>query len=109
MEKPSASGQASPADERLDSWKEIASYLKRSVRGVQRWEAEEGMPVHRHRHDKRGTVYAFKPELDAWCRSKLAGFKKPRRFLFVDSLERNAAGKANYQNLRKLAAERLGS
>ena len=70
MEKPSASGQASPADERLDSWKEIASYLKRSVRGVQRWEAEEGMPVHRHRHDKRGTIFAFKPELDTWWRKR---------------------------------------
>jgi tetratricopeptide (TPR) repeat protein len=70
LEKPSASGQASPADERLDSWKEIASYLKRSVRGVQRWEAEEGMPVHRHRHDKRGTIFAFKPELDAWWRER---------------------------------------
>jgi fatty-acyl-CoA synthase len=53
--------------------------------------------------------YLDEPELDAWCRSKLAGFKKPRRFLFVDSLERNAAGKANYQILRKLAANRLGS
>jgi tetratricopeptide (TPR) repeat protein len=70
LEKPSASGQASPADERLDSWKEIAAYLKRSVRGVQRWEAEEGMPVHRHRHDKRGTIFAFKPELDAWWRER---------------------------------------
>jgi fatty-acyl-CoA synthase len=47
------------------------------------------------------------PELAAWCRTKLAGFKKPRRFVFVDSLERNAAGKANYQVLRKLAGERL--
>ena len=70
MEKSSASGQASPADERLDSWKEIAAYLKRSVRGVQRWEAEEAMPVHRHRHDKRGTIFAFKPELDAWWRER---------------------------------------
>jgi fatty-acyl-CoA synthase len=26
------------------------------------------------------------PELDAWCRSNLAGYKKPRRFVFVDSL-----------------------
>ncbi len=51
--------------------------------------------------------YLDEPELEAWCRSKLAGFKKPRRFLFVDSLERNAAGKANYQILRKLAAEKL--
>lgn len=70
MEHRPASEPASAADERLDSWKEIASYLKRSVRGVQRWEAEEGMPVHRHRHDKRGTIFAFKPELDAWWRER---------------------------------------
>jgi acyl-CoA synthetase (AMP-forming)/AMP-acid ligase II len=49
------------------------------------------------------------PELDAWCRSNLAGYKKPRRFLFVDSLDRNAAGKANYGVLRRLAQERLDS
>jgi tetratricopeptide (TPR) repeat protein len=60
----------SPAGERLDSWKEIASYLKRSVRSVQRWEAEEGMPVHRHLHDKRGTIYGFKAELDAWWKER---------------------------------------
>ena len=52
--------------------------------------------------------YLDEAELDAWCRSKLAGFKKPRRFLFVDSLERNAAGKANYQVLRQLAGDKLG-
>ena len=51
--------------------------------------------------------YLDEPELAAWCRNKLAGFKKPRRFVFVDSLRRNAAGKANYQVLRKLAAEKL--
>jgi 3-oxocholest-4-en-26-oate---CoA ligase len=49
------------------------------------------------------------PELDAWCRSNLAGYKKPRRFLFVDSLDRNAAGKANYHVLRRLAQERIKS
>jgi hypothetical protein len=31
-------------DDRLDSWKEIAAYLKRDVRTVHRWEAEEGLP-----------------------------------------------------------------
>ena len=56
--------------DRLDSWKEIASYLKRSVRTVTRWEREEGLPVHRHVHSKSGTVYAFKPELDAWWASR---------------------------------------
>jgi serine/threonine-protein kinase len=54
------------ADDRLDSWKEIAAYLKRDVSTVQRWEKKEGLPVHRLPHDKLGSVFAFKPELDAW-------------------------------------------
>ena len=53
--------------ERLDSWKEIAAYLRRDVTTVQRWEKREGMPVHRHRHDKLGSVYAFRAELDEWA------------------------------------------
>ena len=58
-----------PAD-RLDSWKEIAAYLDRDVTTVQRWEKREGMPVHRHLHDKRGSVYALGAELDAWLQSR---------------------------------------
>jgi TolB-like protein/Tfp pilus assembly protein PilF len=54
----------------LDSWKEIASYVKRDVSTVQRWEKREGMPVHRHVHDKRGSVYALSSELDAWLQSR---------------------------------------
>lgn len=57
-------------EDRLDSWKEIASYLKRDVTTVQRWEKREGMPVHRHLHDKIGSVYALRAELDAWARSR---------------------------------------
>ena len=53
-------------EDRLDSWKEIAAYLKREVRTVQRWEKEEGLPVHRHAHKKLGTVYAYRPEIDGW-------------------------------------------
>lgn len=59
-------------DSRLDSWKEIAAYLGRDVTTVQRWEKREGMPVHRHQHDKRGSVYALASELDAWRRSRKA-------------------------------------
>lgn len=51
---------------RLDSWKEIANYLDRKVRTVNLWEKTEGLPVHRHQHSKRGTVYALKNEIDAW-------------------------------------------
>lgn len=55
---------------RLDSWKEIASYLKRSVRTVRRWERKEGLPVHRHLHGKQGTLYAFQGEIDAWLKGR---------------------------------------
>jgi TolB-like protein/Tfp pilus assembly protein PilF len=58
------------AEDRLDSWKEIAAYLDRDVTTAQRWERREGMPVHRHVHDKRGSVYALTSELDAWRRSR---------------------------------------
>jgi hypothetical protein len=61
-----AESQLQSAADRLDSWKEIAAYLKRSVRTVRRWEAEQSLPVHRHVHQSAGTVYAFKAELDAW-------------------------------------------
>jgi Tol biopolymer transport system component len=59
-----------PPQDRLDSWKEIAAHLNRDVTTVQRWEKREGMPVHRHLHDKMGSVYAFPEELDAWARSR---------------------------------------
>ena len=56
--------------DRLDFWKEIACYLNRNVRTVQRWEAFESMPVHRHLHAKSGSVHAFRSELDAWRKER---------------------------------------
>jgi TolB-like protein len=58
------------SDDRLDSWKEIAAYVRRGVRTVRRWETEEGLPVHRHVHRALGSVYAFKSEIDAWRQSE---------------------------------------
>lgn len=55
-----------PDRDRLDSWKEIAVYLRREVRTVQRWEKNEGLPIHRHIHLKGGTVYAMKEEINVW-------------------------------------------
>jgi TolB-like protein/Tfp pilus assembly protein PilF len=57
------------ASSRLDSWKEIAAYLKRGVRTAQRWEQEEGLPIHRHNHLKSDSVYAYTTELDQWLDS----------------------------------------
>src|SRR5215472_15602024 len=55
---------------RLESWKQIASYLSREVRTVQRWEKSEGLPVHKHFHRRSRTVWAFKMEIDAWLRTR---------------------------------------
>ena len=63
--------------DRLDSWKEIAVYLKRGVRTVQRWEKNEGLPVYRHLHKKLGSVYADKLELDAWWHNQRPHQKRP--------------------------------
>lgn len=59
-----------PLEDLLDSWKEIAAYLNRDVTTVQRWEKRERMPVHRHLHDRSGSVYAYSSELDAWRQSR---------------------------------------
>ncbi|HEV8202205.1 MAG TPA: tetratricopeptide repeat protein [Candidatus Polarisedimenticolia bacterium] len=54
-----------PQDDRLDSWKEIAAYLRRDESTVRRWQ-KDGLPVHRHHHKFRAAVFAYKSELDAW-------------------------------------------
>src|SRR5262245_29630653 len=46
------------------------------------------MPVHRHQHDKRGSVYAFRAELDAWMAGRGAQLapETPRRFRAVHGM-----------------------
>jgi TolB-like protein/cytochrome c-type biogenesis protein CcmH/NrfG len=63
--------EGSPLPEKkLVSWKEIAVHLGREVRTVQRWEKTEGLPIHRHEHQKKSTVYAYASELDAWFKKR---------------------------------------
>jgi len=65
----------SPPRTRLDSWKEIAQYLRRYERTVQRWELKWGLPVHRLPNAKSGGVFAYTDELDAWM-TKTSAFKE---------------------------------
>lgn len=62
----------------LESWKEIAAYLKRDVRTVKRWEKSEGLPVRRHQHLARASVYAYPSELDAWKAGRDLGKEEPQ-------------------------------
>jgi dipeptidyl aminopeptidase/acylaminoacyl peptidase len=63
------SSASSPAS-RLDSWKEIAAYLRRDVTTVRRWEKREGLPVYRHLHERRESVYAYASEIDRWWQGR---------------------------------------
>lgn len=62
-----------PDSDRLIGWKRIAAYVGCSERTARRWEAEEGLPVHRQIHEARSTVYAQPAELDEWIRSRSPG------------------------------------
>src|SRR5579884_3804668 len=63
----------------LNGWKEIATYLGRGVRTVQRWETV-GLPVHRPRDKSRSPVVAIPEELDEWLKRSsevISDFESP--------------------------------
>jgi len=76
--QPPVQSSWSDADDRLDSWKEIAVYLERTPVTVRRWEKKEGLPVHRHLHDKQGTVYAYRSEIDTWLANRSVALENDR-------------------------------
>lgn len=53
------------SSEFLTSWKEIASYLGKGVRTVQRWERDLGLPVRRPAQS-RHIVVAMASDLNQW-------------------------------------------
>src|SRR5215813_14604689 len=53
----------------LNSWKEIADYMGRGVRTVQRYERDLRLPVHRPAGRSRSAVIAFADEVEQWMRN----------------------------------------
>ena len=72
----SARTRLQPDTECIESWKEIARYLRRTVRTAQRWEKREGLTIHRHVHNRASSVYALKHEVDAWLESRCLDLDK---------------------------------
>ena len=58
---------------RLSGWKEIAGYLGKGARTVQRWEKLYGLPVHREGREGGEIVYAFRDEVDGWMKDAAPG------------------------------------
>jgi len=56
----------------LNSWKEIANYLGRGVRTVQRYEQQANLPVRRVGGKSRNSVIALPKDLDVWLRQSCA-------------------------------------
>jgi len=50
----------------LTCWKDIANYMGKGVRTVQRWEQEFGLPVRRPLGSSKKAVLARPSDLDAW-------------------------------------------
>jgi len=88
-----------PEAGRLDSWKEIAAYLRRDVRTVQRWHRRAGLPVRRHVDPKQRGVFAFQAELEAWA----------NQFRADDDTERRADPTAGPMEEELLPGRRLGA
>src|SRR5437764_5850296 len=55
----------------LNSWKEIANYLGRGVRTVQRWE-KMGLPVRRLGAGSRAPVIGYASDIDQWMQAARA-------------------------------------
>src|SRR5215831_8512121 len=53
----------------LNGWKEVANFLGKGVRTVQRYERDLGLPIHRPAGKSRGLVIATRRELSAWVTS----------------------------------------
>lgn len=58
------------ANQRLDSWKEIAAFFSRDERTVRRWEKERALPIHRVPGGGRGGVFAYADELREWLKGR---------------------------------------
>jgi len=66
-----------PEDDLLQSWKEIAVHLERSERTCRRWETEFQLPIHRMDGSVRGSVFAYRSELDRWMDEVLHEEEEP--------------------------------
>jgi len=75
-----------PSPDILSGWKDIAHYLGKGVRTVQRYECELGLPVHHPAARKaKGSVIATKAELDAWVMASPSREAFPLRHLALDN------------------------
>ena len=102
-------GLAPKASAALRGWKQIAGYLHRDVRTVQRWERTEQLPVHRQSHLKLGNVHAIRAELDEWLTNRTslrAGGRTSFRIRDPRAYELYLRGRQLFHQFRRRSFER---
>ena len=92
--------------ERLEGWKQIAAYLKRDVRTIQRWERAEQFPVRRQMHRKLGSVLAFKDELNRWAEQRCSLQNKNPLATSLPVYELYVKGRQHFHQFRRRNFER---
>ena len=95
-----------PPSRVLTSWKEIASYLGKGVRTVQRWEFDFRLPVHRPNKKPKGFVYALQDELDRWLATDWA--ERPKRLQVPQPVKAATADVDTHRELRGEQRELMG-
>lgn len=90
----------------LTSWKEIAQYLGKGVRTVQRWEQTLHLPVRRHNGKVKGIVRAVPGELDLWLQSRFTPNGQKAKSELEKLRERVAGLLAENQSLRRELEQR---
>ena len=92
----------------LSGWKEIAAYLRKGVRTVQRYERHMGLPVRRPAGKTQGSVLATRAELDKWMSAQpLREAFQVERTIPNTSTAAFAALKKSVANMRRIQEEML--
>ena len=81
----------------LSSWKDIARYLGKGVRTVQRWERHLGLPVRRPvGASQKSAVLLYRGDVDAWLATRFSA-----RALQKNGAQRNQSSRSARSTLRE--------
>src|ERR1700739_1358147 len=81
----------------LSSWKDIARYLGKGVRTVQRWERHLGLPVRRPiGASQKSAVVLYRGDVDAWLATRFSA-----RTLLKDGGEGNKSSRFSPSTLKE--------
>jgi hypothetical protein len=98
-------GQGITQLEILNGWKDIANYVGKGVRTIQRYERQLGLPIRRLAGRSRGAVIATKAEIDAWISARPLREELSRSLSASDNREMIKVFRQELAELHRLRVE----